>query len=153
MMTKTAETTIRVVMFNGKKDEFDPWHEKHLARATVKGFKGFLLHKEGDIPESDYDIDADATKSANEKKELKRRKEGKENAFGDLMMSIDTSTPEGLILFNSLKGCKTSKYKDGHAGNAWERIIGKYVPKTAPTLAKLHKTFYAFTLKTRSETG
>jgi hypothetical protein len=42
----------------------------------VKGFKGFLLNKEGDILESDYDIDGDASKSTNEKKEFKRRKEG-----------------------------------------------------------------------------
>jgi hypothetical protein len=41
MTMKNAGTTIWVVMFNGKKGEFDPWQEKHLARANVKGFKGF----------------------------------------------------------------------------------------------------------------
>jgi hypothetical protein len=84
----------------------------------VKGFKGLLLNTEGDIPESDYDIDGDANKSYDKKKELKWQNEGNENAFGDLMMSIDTSTAEGKILFSMLKGCKTSKYKDGHAGHA-----------------------------------
>jgi hypothetical protein len=77
MTTKSADTPIRVVMFSGKKDEFDPWYEKQLARAKVKGFKGFLLNTEGDIPESDTDIDGDTNLSDDDKKELKKEKGGK----------------------------------------------------------------------------
>jgi hypothetical protein len=107
MTSKSADTAIWVVLFNRKKDEFDPWYKKQLARAKVKGFKGYMLNQEGDIPESDYDIDGDTNLSDDEKKELKRRKECNENAFRDLMMSIDASTPEGRVLFNLVKGCKT----------------------------------------------
>jgi hypothetical protein len=39
MTTKSADMAIRVVLFTGKKDEFDPWYEKQLARAKVKGFQ------------------------------------------------------------------------------------------------------------------
>jgi hypothetical protein len=39
-------------------------------------------------------------------------------------------------------GTKTSEYPDGHAGNGMARLIQKYLPKTEPTLVKLHKEFY-----------
>jgi hypothetical protein len=116
MMTKLADIAIQVELLNGKKDKFDPWYEKQLARARVKGFKGYLLNQEGDIPESDYNIDGDMNLSDDKKKELKRRNEGNKNAFRDLMMLIDASTPEGKILFNLVKGCKTSKTQGWSCG-------------------------------------
>jgi gag-polypeptide of LTR copia-type len=74
---------------------------------------------------------------------LKKLKEDNELAFTELLLlSIDTLTPQGKIAFKCLMGTKTSEYPDGHAGNGMARLMQKYLPKSAPTLVKLHKEFY-----------
>jgi hypothetical protein len=46
-----------------------------------------------------------------------------------------------------VQSCITAKYKDGHAGHAWDKFMTKFQPRTGPTLAKTHKQFYASQLK------
>jgi hypothetical protein len=36
-----------------------------------------------------------------------------------------------------------AKYEDGYAGNSWTILDDKYMPKTAASLMKLNRDFYA----------
>ena len=56
-------------------------------------------------------------------------------------MSINHTTREGKIAFSLIKNCKTSDYPEGNCKLAWDRLIAKYAPKTAPSLLKLKKKF------------
>jgi hypothetical protein len=76
-----------------------------------------------------------------------RLKEQNEAAFADLMMSIDTLTPAGMVVFYQAMASKTVDHPDGHAGNAFGRIKGKFAPDTRPTLTKLHRDFFGAAMK------
>jgi Ankyrin repeats (3 copies) len=136
------EWTIRVVQFSGKREDFEPWFEKFKARGKRRGYKDHYLKKAGDIPKTTYDIDNNTSKSDDEKA-LQKLKEDNENAFHELLLSMDTSTVEDKLAFKLAMSSKTTDYKDGHAGNLVEKLIKKFMPKTAPTLVKLHKEFYS----------
>jgi hypothetical protein len=89
-----------------------------------------------EIPESNYDIDGDTNILDDKKIEKKKLKTDNENTFSDLLMSIDYSTPQGKTAFRLVQSYITAKYKDGHAGHAWDKLITKFQPRTGPTLAK-----------------
>jgi hypothetical protein len=113
-----GETTIRVTQFSGEREDFEPWLEKFYARGKRRGLKEHYLGTAGE-------------------------KEGNKIAYGELVMSIDTSKPAGKIAFRCVTGTKTTDYKDGHAGNGMDNLISRYLPKTAPTLVKLYKEIYS----------
>jgi hypothetical protein len=138
-----AEVSIKVIQFSGKREDFKPWFEKFKARGKRRGYKDHYLKKAGDIPITTYDIDNDTSTSDDEKKALQKLKEENENAFHELLLLMDTSTVEGKLAFKLVMSSKTTDYEDGHAGNSVEKLIKKFMPKTAPTLVKLHKEFYS----------
>jgi gag-polypeptide of LTR copia-type len=70
-----------------------------------------------------------------------------EMAYSDLIMAMDTSTKQGMVAFNLVMSSKTTEFRDGHAGISWKRLLLKYQPDTGCQLTKLHKQFYASTLK------
>ena len=44
-------------------------------------------------------------------------------------------------MFSSVKNCKTSDYPEGNCKLAWDHLVTKYAPKTAPSLLKLKEKF------------
>ena len=70
-----------------------------------------------------------------------------ENAYADLILSIDATKATGRTAFNLIKNIKSDDYPDGHAGNAWTALEKKFEPKTAPSKAKLHRLFYKAEMK------
>jgi hypothetical protein len=71
-----------------------------------------------------------------------------ELAYGELIISMDTSTPQGNVAFNLLKSSKSGEYPKGNATISWKRLKDKYASETALTLTKLHKLFHSSTLTT-----
>ena len=59
-----------------------------------------------------------------------------EEAFEDIILSIDHTTKQGKVTFSLVKNCKTAKYPEGNCKLAWDRLVGKYSPTTAPSLAE-----------------
>jgi hypothetical protein len=70
-----------------------------------------------------------------------------EDAYSDLVLSIDTSTSAGKVAFSYVRGTKTAEYEDGNAEVAFARLCNKYAPKAAPSLAKTNRLFYQAKLK------
>lgn len=61
-------------------------------------------------------------------------------------MSINHGTKQGKVAFSLVKNCKSSNYPEGNCKLAWDRLVAKYAPKTAPSLLKLKKQFANSTL-------
>ena len=138
MSTKREDKieTIRVLKFSGAKEDWSVWEEKFLARAKGKGYRDVLKGKTT-VPDDSHVID-ESTDAG--KLELKAR-QANENAYEDLILSIDGDTREGRIAFGIVKGCKTKELPDGNAELAWTRLTNRYQSKSIPTLLKLKKDF------------
>ena len=126
-MSNTEIKAIRVLEFSGKKSDWEGWSEKFLARAKRKGYKQLLLGKVKVPTESEITCGESV---------VKKREEFNEEAFEDIILSINHTTREGKIAFSLIKNCKTSDYPEGNCKLAWDRLIAKYAPKAAPSLLK-----------------
>ena len=132
----TDFSSIRVLNFSGRKEEWPSWSEKFLAKAKRSGTKDVLLGKV-EIPSS-FEV---ADENTEEGKKLLRIRELNEIAYTELILSIDVSNSQGKIAFGIVKSCKTKEFEDGNAAIAWEKLTKKYDPVSAPSLVKTERIF------------
>ena len=141
-MSENNEKTIRILPFNGKKENWSVWEEKFLARAKRKGYKNILLKKET-APKDNETIDL-TTDAGKAKKKLQ---DANELGYEELILSIDGKTKAGKVAFALVKGCKNTGYSDGDAAEAWSRLKKKYASKNTVSLLKLKREFTNSTMK------
>jgi tellurite resistance-related uncharacterized protein len=113
----TDLSTIRVIPFYGKSEEWPTWSEKFLAKARRYGLKDVLLGKVK-VPRTDEDYDMESE----EGKKLTIAADMNELAYTELIFSIDDKTSSGKVAFNLVKGCKNKDYADGNAKNGLGKI-------------------------------
>jgi hypothetical protein len=111
----TDLSTIRLIPFCGKVEEWLIWSEKFLAKAKRYGFKDVLLGKLS-IPKTDESFE----EASDQGKRMLKIIKFNEIAFTELILSIDVKTSNGNIAFNLVKGCKSKDYPDGNAATAWK---------------------------------
>jgi hypothetical protein len=138
----TDLSTIRVISFYGKSEEWPTWSEKFLAKARFYGFKDVFLG-EVKVPRTDEDYDMESE----EGKKLTIAADMNELVYTELIFSIDDKTSSGKVSLNLVKGCKNKDYADGNANMAWERLKNKFEPSSTPSLVKLEKQFHQCSLK------
>jgi hypothetical protein len=138
------DTKKKYVYFSGKKKDWIPWEEKYLAKSKRYGYKDLLLGMIT-IPKSSEIL------VAGEDDDLIKIRELNEDAYSDLVLSIDTTTSAGKVAFSYVRGTKSADYKDGNAAVAFSRLTNKYAPKTAPSLAKTNRLFYQAKLKKQAD--
>ena len=138
-MSKEHETRITIVPFSGKHSDWTTWEEKFLARANMKGYKDVLLMDSSLIPNKDSDLTNKDTEKLSKKNDL---------AYSDLILCINTDTTYGKVAFTLVRSTKSDSHPNGNAAEAFKRLLNKYKPKTAPTLAKLCAQFFGNKLKT-----
>jgi tellurite resistance-related uncharacterized protein len=138
----TDLSTIRVIPFYGKSEEWPTWSEKYLAKARRYGFKDVLLGKVK-VPRNDEDYDMESE----EGKKLTIAADINELVYAELFLSIDDKTSNGKVAFNLVKGCKKKDYEDGNASMTWERLKSNFEQSSAPLLVKLEKQFRQCSLK------
>ena len=85
-MSNTEIKAICVLEFSGKKSDWEGWSEKFLARAKRKGYKQLLLEK-AKVPTESEITGGDS--------EVKKQGEFNEEAFEDIILSINHTTREG----------------------------------------------------------
>ena len=146
MANDDHEKSIRIISFSGKKEDWSVWEEKFLARARRKGYKKILKGKEKAPKDS---IVIDNSNAAG--KELERMQEANENAYEDLILSINTKNKSGEVAFAIIKGCKTTEFADGDAFISWTRLLDKYASKSTPLLLKLKKEFTNSVMKNNED--
>ena len=131
--------SIRVIEFSGRTIDWEGWSEKFLARAKRKGYKKLLVGTESTPTVSEYA--AAEGKSGAVREKVVRAGDKNEEAFEDIILSINHTTKEGKVAFSLVKNCKTTDFPEGNCKSAWDRLVAKYAPKTAPSLLKLKKKF------------
>ena len=62
-------------------------------------------------------------------------------AYEDLLLLINGQTKMGKMAFNLVDNCTTDEQPDGNCKLAWERLVHKFAPKTAPSYITLKKSF------------
>jgi hypothetical protein len=122
----TDLSTIRVIPFCRKADEWPIWNEKFMAKAKRYGFKDKLS-----IPNADEEFD----KELDMGKKMLNAIELKEVAYTELLLSIDVKTSNGKIAFNIVIGCKSKDHPDSNAAMAWDKDKNKYAPSEAEYVA------------------
>jgi hypothetical protein len=109
-------SSIRVLNFSGRKEEWPSWSEKFLAKAKRAGTEDVLLGKVK-IPSS-FEV---ADEKTEEGKKLLRISERNEIAYTELILSIDVNNGQGKIAFGIVKSCKTKEFEDwGHSASLGE---------------------------------
>ena len=63
-----------------------------------------------------------------------------ELGYEDLILSINGESAAGKVAFNLVKNCKTTEFPEGDCKQAWDLLVNKYAPKTAPSYIELKKT-------------
>ena len=101
-------SSIQVIPFTGKTEEWAVWSEKFLARAKKKGYKEILTGKT-EIPAL---TDAAGTAVTLTPTGIKIR-ELNEEAYIDLVLSINGDTEIGRVAFQMVKGSKSVSLPDG----------------------------------------
>ena len=71
------------------------------------------------------------------------KKLGKMNvlAYEDILLSIDTKTAAGKVVFNLVNTCYSEDVPEGNCILAWDCLHAKFEPSTVPSLLKLYKIF------------
>jgi len=100
------------------------------------GFREILLGTIAILKDSEK---FDLTK-ADEKEKHKTRKKNK-LAFEELVLSINMSTGDGQVAFQSICCCRSDNYKNGNAADAWKRLQDKYAPNLMPMKLELKSKF------------
>ena len=140
-------TSIKVIPFSGKAVDWPVWSEKFLARARRKGYKKILLGTVS-VPSDDEDL---SQLTADEIKEKEKLRELNEDAYEDLILSINGETEVGRVVFQLVRGAKTKKLADGDAKEAWDRLRGKYEARTAPSRLLLKSKIQGLRLKYKQD--
>lgn len=118
-----------------------------MARARRLGYKD-LLEGKIDVPTlTEYDAVRTKSNKNSDEKYLVNRWKNNERAFEDLLLSIDGQSKTGKVAFNLVDNCITTDQPDGNCKLAWDRLINKYAPKTAPSYIQLKKDFANSKLK------
>ena len=112
---ETVETTIRILSFTGKDEDWNMWSKKFLATANRRGYKKILIGKElqPDPLEDDVDLSAD---------ELKLRRLN-EKAYNDMLLACTDEVSFGIV-------DSSQENDEGDSRLAWVRLSEQYKPKT-----------------------
>jgi len=137
-----VETTIKVVRFTKAKDWMS-WKELFLARV---GRKDPEVKKLFDLKKEFLMVDDEKSSKTID---VEKNKKTMAKAYEELLMSMDYSSPEGLVGFNIVKRSKTNN--EGDARLAFERLINRFEPKTSIERGKLLKQFYSAKCKGRDD--
>jgi hypothetical protein len=113
------------------------WSRKFLAQANRKGYKKLLSGATAIPTKSEYT--AAAGGSTDTEKLTVKLWQLNELAFEEILLSINGQTKQGKIAFNLVDNCTTADQLEGNCKIAWEKLVHKYAPKTAPSYIQLKK--------------
>ena len=104
------QITIRIIPFKGTKEEWLMWEEKFLARNRGKGYRDIPKGTEN-VPKATDVLDT----STEAGKKVQKSRDGNDDAYEDLILSIYGNTKEGRVAFGIIKGYMTMELPDGNA--------------------------------------
>ena len=114
-MISTQETTIRILKFGGKYEDWEMWSRKFMAKAMKKKYLTVLTGTKK-APKWDRALDI----SKPNEKELMELWEANHEAYTDLTLSMTDQVPFGLVIES-----RTEDLPDGDAALAWKSLKAK----------------------------
>ena len=109
---KFEEKSIQVIEFSGKKDDWNIWSQKFLARSSKRGYKS-LIDGTTKIPkQSEYNSVKAVSQPNDNEKQIIERYELSLAAFKDLVFLINGETRGGKVAFELVDGCVTTENPD-----------------------------------------
>ena len=136
--SSAGDTNIRVVIFSGKREDWENWREKFMVKAAMRNYEGVLMGDD-DVPKTHGKDGKKLTLKNDEQLIADANKKG----FGDLILSIDCSTSAGKVAFAMVKGTKTVENPGGNLRAAFLRLKAKFEPSTTPQLMQLTREFHS----------
>ena len=138
-MSSIEEKSLRMIESSGSTKDWEIWSEKFKAWGKRKGYTKLLLGR-SEIPTQAELTAAEEGKTDRDKK-VTQLVDFNELGYKDLILSINGESAAGKVAFILFKRCKTTEFPEGNCKQAWDRLVNKYAPKTAPSYIELKKTF------------
>ena len=105
IMSSEAERAIRVIPFSGKREAWNMWSKKFLARAKKLGYRDIL----------------NGVKVENKEKKVVMN----DNAYADLMLAMSCE-----VAFGYVDEAVSKEFPEGDAAEAWRNLMKKFQPST-----------------------
>ena len=138
-----TESSIKILFFSGKPDDYLVWKSKQLAKAGRYGYLDLILGNTS-LP---TDAERLTAKAVDEDKRTKPQLEILENwklgcrGYEDLILAMNTTDPQGMVAWSLVERAKTPENKQGDVKLAFDQLEIKYAPPTAPNYMKLGREF------------
>ena len=138
-----TESSIKILFFSGRPDDYLVWKSKQLAKAGRYGYLDLILGETA-LPS---DSDRRAAKAVEEDKRTKPQLDVIENwrlacrGYEDLILAMNTATPEGLVAWAIVNRSRTTANAQGDVKLAFDQLEEKYAPPTAPNYIILNRSF------------
>jgi gag-polypeptide of LTR copia-type/Zinc knuckle len=130
MATDTTETTIRIISFSGKQDDWRMWSRRFLAFADARGFYDALT-TDICVPK-----DSELLDPIKDKDKYTARKQNK-SAYSALMLACTDKAS-----FGAIDEARTTDNPNGMAKLAWDNLLKRFEPTDQTSeieiLDKLH---------------
>ena len=135
------EKTIRILEFSGKKSDWKIWSRKFLAKGNLRGYKNLVVGTTKVPTSSAYETACGQSNPTPAHTKIIETYKLSIKAFEDLILSINGETKAGRVAFDLVDQCCIDANPDGDPSLAWNRLVQKYKPRTAPSYIKLKRQF------------
>jgi hypothetical protein len=116
-LTLAGETSVKLILFSGKKGDWDAWYFGFEACVVMYRYDG-ILNGDDTVPTvAQYNAIRPDTTDKGEKEKL-RLYRANSMAFSHLVMSMDLSKDATKVAISLLRACKTDQYPTNTA-MAW----------------------------------
>ena len=138
-----GEVKLRIIPFDGDRSKWSIWSRKFLAKSSRKGLKKYYFEKQN--VEISSSLKGEDLKKRKEKVDELKAEAGA--AFDELMLSIDTEASQGRVVFELIMQSVSNDFEYGDPKVAWEALVEKFAPTTAPARSELQRKLYTSKLK------
>jgi hypothetical protein len=149
-MGSTGETSVKLILFSGKKGEWEDWYFGFEARAVLYRYDGILSGVDTAPTVAEYKTILPDTTDEGEKEKL-RLYHANSMAFSHLVTSLDVTKDATKVALSLLRACETDEYPHGDAHSAVVALNGYYNVKSVANAQLLLNKFHAMELKTNQD--
>ena len=113
--------------FDEKILNWDGGSTEILVRGKMKGYKNMVIGKEKILTNDEFELAL--LGSAKEDKAVKKLGELNEEAYEDIILSINHTSNMGKVAFSLVKICVSTEYLEGNCKLACDCLVEKYAPQ------------------------
>ena len=142
-MSDSKETSIKVIYFSGKADDFLIWITKFKAKCLQSKRLAYLTGATAIPTQAAYLVAEAVDEAARDAAQAQVVLDYERSLalFASMILSMDTRTDDGRVAFEAVNESKTVDNPDGDARMAYETLVQKYEARTAPNYLKLNAEF------------